>query len=208
VKGELDALEHVLPEEQVKVLGTPSGPITEDNDHTGLLKIAQQNDPSRVIYNALVPFLVAALEHVFQETFEILLRYDEKARAVVEGQNRKLSYLDGVRLVRGDLTLEQIASSWFSFQNLDSIQKAFKDIFDIDVWKMIRTRRKVRTKLPMLSEALANLIGARHGVVHHFSLDRQLRREGFLELLHLVRAIVDVLETEMALKLKVPIGPG
>jgi len=208
VKGELDSLEHVLPDEQFKVLATPSGTITEASDQTGIFKLAQKNDPSRVIYNALVPFLVAALEHVFRETFEILLKYDERARAVVEGQNRKLSYLDGVKLVRGDVTLERIASSWYSFQNLDSIQKAFKEIFDVDVWKMIRTRRKVRSKLPMLSDAFANLIGARHGVVHHFSIDRELRREGFLELLHLVQAIVGVLEIEMERRLGVPIGPG
>jgi hypothetical protein len=208
VKGELDSLEHVIPEEQFKVLDTPAGPITEETDKTGIFKLTQQVDPSRVIYNALVPFLVAALEHVFRETFEILLKYDNDARAMLEGQNRKLSYSEAILLARGELTLERIASSWFSFQNLDSIQKAFKDVFNIDVWKLIRRRRRVRAKLPLLSDALTNLIGARHGVVHHFSVDRQLRREGLLQLLHLVRTIIDVLEEEMTRRLGLPIGPG
>lgn len=111
-------------------------------------------------------------------------------------------------LVRGDISLERIASSWYSFQNLDSIQKAFKEMFGIDVWKTLRRRRRVRTKLPLLSTALEHLIGARHGVVHHFSLDRQLDRDGFLQLLHLVRIIIETLEDEITQRLGLPLSPG
>jgi hypothetical protein len=208
VTRELDSLEHVIPPEQFKVLNTPSGPITEATDKISILRIVQQADPSRVIYNALVPFLVAALEHVFRETFEILVKYDLDAQAVLENQNRKLSFADARALTAGTVTLERIASSWYSFQNLDSIQKAFKDVLNIDIWKLIRTRRKVRDKLPMLSDALNKMIGARHGVVHSFLLDRELNREGFLQLLQLVRTIIAVLEAEVSRKLEVRINPG
>lgn len=208
LSAELRSLEAALPEELMKTLQTPAGVVTQDNDEAGLLKNAKQHDPSRVVYNALVPFLVAALEHMFREAFEILLKYDNAAKKELESQNRKLSYAEGVALVNQETTLERIASGWYSFQNLESTQKAFKEILGIDVWKILRRRRRVRAKLPLLSGALQNLIGTRHGVVHHFSLDRQLDREGFLQLLHLVRAILDTFQVEMSHRLRLAIGPG
>ena len=57
-------------------------------------------------------------------------------------------------------------------------------------------------------DALSNLIGARHGVVHHFTIDRSLDHEGYLRLLHLVRAIIDVMSDEVERVLGVPLGPG
>jgi len=57
----------------------------------------------------------------------------------------------------------------------------------------------------MLSEALVGLIGARHGVIHKFSLDRELDRDGFLHLLELVRTLIDVVAGEVERKLGVPL---
>jgi hypothetical protein len=205
VLQDLNSLEHVLPEESIRVLGTPQGAITEENDKTGVLKFTKQFDPSRVLYNALLPFLVAAIEHIFRDTFEILVKYDKTAQAVLEAQSRKVSFADAAALTRGELSLEQIASDGYSFQNLDSIQRAYKDVLSIDIWKAIRRRRKIRKKRPMLSEALQELIGARHGVVHKFVLDRQLDRDGFLHLLELVRTLIDVVAQEVERKLGVPI---
>jgi hypothetical protein len=205
VLQELRSLEHVLPEESFKVLVTPKGDITEEDDKIGLLKFTKQFDPSRVLYNALLPFLVAAIEHVFRETFEILVKYDKAAQAALESQSRKVTFADAAALARGELALERIASAGYSFQNLDSIQKAYRDVLAIDIWKAIRQRRKVRKKLPMLSEALEELIGARHGVVHKFALDRQLDRDGFLHLLELVRTLIDVVAHVVQRKLGVAI---
>lgn len=208
LEGELDSLEHALPEEMTKSLMTPKGEITDDDDVTGILQFTKRYDPSRIVYNAMVPFLLAVLEHFFRETFEILLKYDAVAQKLLEDQNKKISYAEAIAVVRRELTLERIASGWFSFQNIDSIQKAFKDIHGIDVWKALRRRKKVRDRLPVLMTALQNLIGARHGVVHHLSIDRELNRKDFLILLHLVRAVLSVMGDEVEKKLGVQLGPG
>jgi len=208
VTGELEALEHALPQEMIKTLATPKGIITDATDATGILQLTKQFDPNRVLLNGLVPFLVAAIEHFFRECFEILLKYDSRARAILEDQNRKVSFAEASALVRGDLTIERVASSWYSFQNLDSVQKAFKEVFGVDVWKAIRRRKKIGRKMPILCDALTNLIGARHGVVHHFTLDRSLDRNEFLDLLHLVRALIAIMGTELERKLGVELGPG
>lgn len=208
LEGELNSLEYALPEEQTKAVMTPSGEITEENDESGLLAFTKRFDPSRIVYNALVPFLVASLEHFFRETFEVLLKYDKNAQKTLEEQNRRLSFSEAALISRGELSLERVASGWFSFQNVDSIQKAYKDIHGVDVWKALRRRKKVRDRLPILMSALQNLIGARHGVVHHFSIDRELDRNGFLDLLHLVRAILEVMGDEIESKLGIQLGPG
>ena len=127
VSEELEALEHALPEEMIRALITPRGEITDDTDVTGVLRFSKQLDPSRVVYNALIPFLVAAIEHFFRESFEILLKYDPSARWIFQEQNRRLSFAEAIAIERGELTIERVASGWYSFQNLDSIQKAFKE---------------------------------------------------------------------------------
>lgn len=208
IEGELDALEHSLPKAENTSLQTPNGVITEANDMAGVLRVVAQFDPRRVLFNALVPFLVAAVEHYFRECFEILLKYSPDAQRRVEEQNRKITYPEAAAVSRGELTLERIASDWYSFQNLDSVQKAYKDVLQIDVWKVIRKRKKVREKLPLLGEALANLIQSRHGVVHHFAMNRQLDRNGFLDLLHLVRALIGFVSDEIERKLGIVLGLG
>lgn len=205
VLQELRSLEHVLPLESITALGTPSGDITAANDKTGLLRFTKQFDPSRVLYNALLPFLVAAIEHIFKETFEILVKYDSSAQSLLESLSRKVTFKDAAALARGEISLERIASDAYSFQSLDSIQKAYRDVLSIDIWRAIRRRRKIRKKRPILSEALERLIGSRHGVVHEFALDRQLDRDDFLHLIDLVRTLVDIVAHEAQHKLGVPI---
>jgi hypothetical protein len=208
INGELEALEAALPDAMANEVMTPGGKITEKSDKTGILQVAQRLDPSRVVYNALVPFLVAAIEHFFRDSFEIMLKYDDSAQSALESGNKRVSYAEASALVHGDLAIERIASGWYSFQNVDSIQKAYKEVFGIDVWKVLRRRKKVRDKLPLLMNELKSLIGARHGVVHHFYLDRALDRESFLDLLHLIHAILDHMAIEIERKLGVPLGPG
>lgn len=208
LEGELSKLEHALPEEMVKSVMSPLGEITDKNDTSGILAITKQQDPSRIIYNALIPFLVSILEHFFRETFEILIKYDSKSRKIIESQNKKVTFQEAIAIEQGDLPLERVVSNWYSFQNVDSIQRAYKEILDIDVWKILRRRKKVRDKLPNLMEALQNLIGARHGVVHHFSIDYELNKENFLILLNLVGSILEVVGNEIERKLNVKLSTG
>lgn len=206
--GELDSLEHALPKEMITALMTPQGEVTEETDQSGILRFTQELDPIRTIYNALIPFLVAVIDNYFRECFEIMLKYDPLAIAKLENQNRKFSFAEAKKISRGELTIEQVASSWYSFQKIDSIQKAYNEILGIDVWRILHRRKKVRDKLPMMFKSLENLIEARHGVVHHFSLDHNLNRDAFLDLLHFVRVLLVLVAEEMEQKLGVKLSPG
>jgi hypothetical protein len=208
VLTELDNLEYALPPAMAYQLVTPKGIITDENDQTGLLEVTKKFDPARVMLNALVPFLVASIEHFFRESFEILLRYDPPACRKLEDLNRKASLADVVAVSRGELSVEEIVSGWYSFQSIDGIRKAFDEVLGIDIARVLRQRKKVRRRAPMLQTFLAGLIQRRHGVIHHFSLDRGLDRDQFLDLLQATRTVLRSAANEIERKLGTPLGPG
>lgn len=208
VTGELEKLKYAIPEELIKKVQASDKVNTNEENMVDTLKFFKRADPSRVIYNGLVPFLIATLEHFLRESFEILLKYDRDALSKISDSNRKISILEATDLTEGRITLEQIISGWYSFQNLQSIQKAFGDTFGIDVMQALRRRKRVRDKLPLLSSALGNLVSARHGVVHHYSLDYELSQEKFLNLIELVETIIYIIAGKFEEKLDVTLSAG
>jgi len=73
VRERISALRIALPEPNVsleQLVGTD-------------LEALSRHDPSRVVYNALVPFTLAAIEHFFGQCFRILLKYDKHSFRVV-----------------------------------------------------------------------------------------------------------------------------
>ena len=206
--NELRKLEYSVPTEIMETLQWPNGRDTEVVNNVKLLEVLKQQEPSRVIYNALIPFLVAVIEHFFRESFEILLKYDLEALSKITKTNRKVTIYEASALANGETTLERIVSDWYSFQNLQSVQKAFEDAFNINIMKVLHRRKRVKSKLPLLSKALSNLISTRHGVIHHLSLNYQIERDEFLDLLHLVLAIIQTVAQEFEKRLGVELGAG
>jgi hypothetical protein len=201
----LDKLEAAIPDEICKGLVTPQGVITEENDENGFFEVVWKSDPSRVLYNALVPFIVASIEHFFSRVFQIMLKYDEKARQKLRESNRKLGISEAIGIVEGNHSVESLVANWYSFQNINSIHKAFQDYFGLDLWKVIRRRKKIQGKLPLLSDALDDMIKLRHGVVHHFSIDLDVDRERIIELIAtskaIIRMFVDEIEAECGIRI-------
>jgi hypothetical protein len=206
--AELDSLEYALPQGTGYQLHTPKGIITDSNDDTGILELTKKLDPGRVVLNALVPFLVASVEHFFRESFKILLKYDPQSWRKLEGISRKVSLAELMAVSRGEQSIEEIVSGWYSFQNIDSMRKAFNEVLGIDISKALRQRKKVRGRVPMLHKFLVGLIQRRHGVIHHFSLDRDLNRDKFLDLLHTTRTVLRSGANEIERKLGITLGPG
>ncbi|MCJ7508560.1 MAG: HEPN domain-containing protein [candidate division Zixibacteria bacterium] len=149
-------------------------------------------DPTRVVYNALTPFAVAALEHFFSQCFKILLRYDRAARKHLEKQTRKVDLADVLAIETGDKAVEDIIADWYSFQNMASIHNAFSEWFGIDFWKLLRQRKKVGKRIFFLENRLNQLIQFRHGVVHRLSIDVEMRKQQIQELLDLVLAVINI----------------
>ncbi|WP_143748477.1 hypothetical protein [Mesorhizobium carmichaelinearum] len=132
-------------------------------------------DPTRILYNALVPFAIASLEGFFSKAFYILIRYSDRAQAHLRTQERKIEFQDAVALAKGTKTVEEIVTSWYSFQNVSSIQKAYSEWLGIDFRKILRSVKNRKGKTKDLDETLANMIAFRHRVIHELELDFDLR---------------------------------
>lgn len=167
--------------------------------------VAALHDPVRTLYNGLVPFVVAALEHFFGQAFRIFLRYDEKARERLMSQTRKVEFSDAVAISRKEKTIEDVVADWYSFQSVESIHKAFNDWFGIDVWKLLRQRRKVGKRIDWLEQRFKELIEFRHGIVHRFEVNLMLDRQGVVELFDLSILLIEVFieHSETILKEKI-----
>jgi hypothetical protein len=149
-------------------------------------------DPTRVLYNALVPFAVAALEHFFSQCFKILLRYDSSAQRRLAKQTRKIDIADVLAIEAKTKTIEDIVAGWYSFQNIASIHTAFSAWFGINFWQLLRHRKKIGSRILLLERRLDQLIKFRHSVVHGLSLDVEMRKHQIQEVLDLASALIDV----------------
>jgi hypothetical protein len=161
--------------------------------------LAAKHDPARTVYNALVPFAVAALEHFFSHAFKILLRYDEQARRRLAQQSKKVEFGDALALSINAKSIEDVVADWYSFQSIESIHKAFSDWFGIDVWKILRQKRRVGRRVGWLEKRFENLIDFRHGIVHRFEVNVELDRAAIEEILDLsillIETFIEHLET-------------
>ena len=149
-------------------------------------------DPTRVLYNALVPFAIAAFEHFFSRCFKVLFRYHPQAQERLKVQSKKVELIDVLSIQSGTKKIEDVVADWYSFQNINSVHKAFQEWFDIDIWKIIRRKKKIGRRLRFLDVQFEQLINMRHGVVHKFLVDRQLRKEDVKEIFDLVLTVIDI----------------
>lgn len=181
-KQSLKAIRAVLPhplEAFAKMEGTP-------------LEAIAVMDPTRVLYNALVPFAVAALEHFFGQAFTILLQYDDKAKIKLSQSTRKIDISDMLAVSAGAKSIESVVADWYSFQNIESIHRAFSEWFGIDFWKLLRQKRKVGNRINWLEKRFTALIEFRHGIVHRFEVDPELTRQDVDQIFELCERIIDV----------------
>ena len=163
-------------------------------------------DPQRVLYNALVPFALAAVEHFLSRSFKILLQFNPKARERLQRQTRKVEMAEALSIAEGETSIEDVVVGWYRFQNLDSIQRAFSEWFGMDVRKILRRRRRIGRRIVVLDAELQKMIDARHGVIHRLHIDRSLRKPNISELLDTAMAVVDAfvdhLESEKSMRIR------
>lgn len=185
VKQEIRLVRHALPQ---PIINLPSPTDTLNSRVTDLVATL---DPSRVIYNGLVPFVVAIFEYFFSHSFQVLLAYDEHALAKRGQHKAKIDFSSVLEVDRRDRTLEEVISEGYTFQNLDQLNRAFKDWLDIDVRKLLFRKRRIGRSIQFLESRIAEIIQYRHGIVHHLAIDTNLTRDGLLAILEAVEKAID-----------------
>lgn len=196
VREAVSAVQYALPDP------TPGLQRLVGTDLDALSKM----DPQRVLYNALVPFALAAVEHFLSRSFKVLLKFDPNSRSRYRRLTRKVEIAEAISIAEGEKSIEDVVVRWYNFQNIDSIQKAFDEWMDIDFRATLRRNGRIGRRVVALDKEFGRIIEARHGVIHRFHIDRGLQKHGISELLDLAMAVVDAfvdhLESERSMRIR------
>lgn len=199
---------HVLKEMSVVKFSLPEPSIKQQN-LTGdkiddFIKFIQSVDPSRVIYNGLVPFAVSMFEYFFSQAFQILIKYDEFALKKRNDHRQKVDFEVLLEIEQKKSTIENVIASNYTFQNLGQLNKAFKDWLVIDVRKVLYKKKRIGNSVAYLENRISDIIQYRHGVVHHFVIDRSLTKDDYINILDTIekgiKEFVSFIESKYAFK--------
>lgn len=200
---------HVLKEMSAVKFSLPE-PIMKQQNLTGdkiddFIRFTQSMDPSRVIYNGLVPFAVSMFEYFFSQAFQILIKYDEFAINKRNDHRQKVDFETLLEIEQKKSTIESVIASNYTFQNLSQLNKAFKDWLAIDVRKILYKKRRIGNSVAYLENRISDIIQYRHGVVHHFVIDRSLTKNDYINILDTIekgiREFVSFIEAKYAFKI-------
>jgi len=185
VKKEISVVKFALPETSMKQLQPINGKIDD------FIKFTQSLDPSRVIYNGLVPFAVSMFEYFFSQAFQVLIKYDPVALKKRGDHKQKLDFETLLEVDRKESTIENIIARNYTFQNLNQLNKAYKDWLDIDVKNILYKKKRIGSSVTFLENRISDIIQYRHGIVHHFAIDRSLTKEGYIHILEAIEKGID-----------------
>ena len=185
VNQELSAVKFSLPKPSIEARPVAPGRIDD------FIKLTNSLDPGRVIYNGLVPFAVAMFEYFFSQVFQVLISYDEAALAKRADFSQKVSFSDLVEVGNRAKTVASVIAENYTFQNLNQLNKAYREWLGIDVRNILLKKKRIGRSVKFLENQIAEIIQYRHGIVHHFEIDRSLTREGYIDILEAIEKAMD-----------------
>ena len=180
VKQEISAVKYALPQPSVKQ------PELIGKKMDDFIEYTKSLDPSRVIYNGLVPFAVSMFEYFFSQAFQVLIKYDPVALEKRNTHKQKVDFETLLEIEKNKESIESIIARNYTFQNLNQLNKAYKDWLNIDVRRILYKKKKIGRSVAFLENRISEIIQYRHGIVHHFAIDRTLTREGYLHILEAI----------------------
>lgn len=185
IKQEISAVKFALPEASMKQLQHGDEKIDD------FIKYTQTLDPSRVIYNGLVPFAVSMFEYFFSQAFQVLIKYDPVALKKRGVYKQKLGFETLLEVDKKESTIENVIARNYTFQNLNQLNKAYKDWLDIDIRKILYKKKKIGNSVTFLENRISEIIEYRHGIIHHFAIDRSLTKESYVHILEAIEKGID-----------------
>jgi hypothetical protein len=197
VKQELSAVKYALPEPSINHPQPTGGKIDD------FLEFTKSLDPSRVIYNGLVPFAVAMFEYFFSQAFQVLIAYDKLALEKRENHKAKFEFSAILDIHRNKRSIEELIAENYTFQNLNQLNKAYKDWLDIDVRKIFFKKKRIGKSITFLENRISEIIQYRHGIVHHFAIDRSLTRDAYIHILDAISLAIEEYVLFIEIKYKI-----
>jgi hypothetical protein len=160
-------------------------------DRVGLPEL----DPALALNYLLLGYLASIVEEYFKATFVGLLTHS-KGKAAVFKKARQLSAEDLAAVSQGETTVEEAIARWMSFQNLDRIVAAFRDI-DSSLDLSAPLKRPYHHRRVTLYESIGDCLARRHGFVHRLEMagpyDDEARSSDFSDVETGTRRVYDYL---------------
>ncbi len=187
----------------INCLDSYSNPMSEHLQNIGdgmLGKLLKSKDPSITLYNGLIPFLVSVIEYFFGETFVNFITYDSSARELIVDEKVKIGVSDVVKIQNKETSLERIISETYNFQNLDSINKAFKKYLKIDVYAVLSKRKKINGRIFRVLTKMEGLVNSRHKIIHDLEFNLDLTKEDYITYVKTVEMTIEMIIDEIKKK--------
>lgn len=199
VKQKMSAVKLSLPDLSFKHPQPTGGTIDE------FLEFMKSQDPSRVIYNGLVPFAVSMFEYFFSQAFQVLIAYDDFALKKRVNHKTKIEFAAVLDVKNKKRTIENVIADGYTFQNLEQLNKAYKEWLNIDVRGVLYKKKRIGTSIAFLENKISEIIQYRHRIVHHFAMDKGLTKNAYIHILDAISMSMDEFALFVERKYKIKI---
>lgn len=150
-------------------------------------------DPSILLYNSLIPFLVSVIEYFFSQCFANYIKYDKTSRGLLTDEKIKVDISEVISILEKTNSLEQIVTQSYNFQNLDSLNKAFKKYLSIDVRATLSQKKKVNGKVTRILTKVEEILDARHRFVHDLDINYELSKNIYLDYVSTMEIAIELI---------------
>ena len=102
-------------------------------------------------------------------------------------------------------TIEGIIAENYSFQNINQINRAFKEWLGIDIRKILFKKKKIGKNVVFMENKISEIINFRHEIVHHFLFDNELTRGKLINIFSAIKIsfkeVINTLEDKYSIKI-------
>jgi hypothetical protein len=112
----------------------------------------------------------------------------------------KIGVLEVVKIQNKETSLERIISETYNFQNLESINKAYKKYLKMDVFAILSKRKKVNGKIFRVLTKLEKLVDSRHKIIHDLEFNIDLTKEDYITYVKTVEMTIEMIIDELKKK--------
>lgn len=191
----LETLEYALPDPMLRWNDTAD----PKSKH---MKVFNRSEPIRIVYNAVIPFIVAAFEYFFSQVFMILLKYDNASALKIESHNQKIALDDVIQITKGLKTIEGVIAEMYSFQNIDKTVKAYKGWTGLDLNSVLFKKRRIDGRINFLKDRMEEIVQFRHAIVHSFQIDDDVEKKDINGMIKTLRYVIKDAATFFSVKYK------
>ena len=130
-------------------------------------------DSGLIRNNLILVFLIGSLEIFLKDFFINYINCSSEIQEKIF-EKRKIDGVDVKRLISKEITIAEYEAEQFTFQNLQSANKAYREYLGIDLFKVLGQRKKIENKYYVLFDFIQEALKLRHKIVHTTFLEKDL----------------------------------